>query len=649
MPTQQELNDKYKDNLAIGSLSLIPRDQFGNISINATDTTRDVLIERVNWVFDNPSINKVIETRFSYYKFPPKIKITEVEDVPIDTLVNIDTILGNANTVNIMLKPVNQFNIPYMQSKVNISANKEFSVTYQKDINRAEAELKLGDKSSGRYNLITTKAADGTDMPSLSVRSLYEGSFREIPFTTQLDGNPMINPGRFVVTKDIIDSNKNIKFNVNISLNHLCNETRILGRLIRYRNNNSNFYDVIAGYSHLDLTRNSKYTENVIWKNTTDKDIFLQSGLDSLLTIKDKAYTDAASKEYKVIIDNYETAKRNYTTSSTENERLYRILTENELTDKDNKRVLNTLNTRVKEFAKFNLDNRGLDRNGNTEAYSLFNYRNGSSAKVVAFGDVVFNLILNEGFMWTSYIGTANEASFERLKIIDKSGLEIPTIEYWFRYTVNAQGYPIGPSLELEDVFGQYLGISINKRAELNVLYKEIGRLIDLANNKSFYTNNIAAYDKAKSEYETYNTNTFLPAQNTYNTTKKLYETEKARVQTIDEYEQILNGSIAHLNPGSSILNFSYIVDKRDLKLYDIYAVEILSAFNDSSIDENTIKYRPELIEDSTYWSILSTNEIASSIDDWFTGGTGTETGGVGEVGGTVDDVTRLPNPETQA
>jgi hypothetical protein len=308
MPTQDELNIKYKNNLAIESTTLMARDQFGNISINATDTTRDVLIERINWVFDNPSINKVIETRFSYYKFPPKIKITEVENVPIDTLVNIDTILGNSNTVNIMLKPVNQFNIPYMQSSVLITNNK-ISVTYLNDINRAEKELKAGDESSGRYKLITTKGTDGKDVTSLSVRSLYEGSFREIPFTTQLDGNPMITPGRFVVTKDIMDSNKNIKFNINISIKHLCNETRILGRLIRYRNNNAKFYDVISDYSHLDLTRNSKYTQNVKWRNDSEKNMFLNLGMDALLSVKDKAFANGASKEYQDLKSNFDNAQ----------------------------------------------------------------------------------------------------------------------------------------------------------------------------------------------------------------------------------------------------------------------------------------------------------------------------------------------------
>jgi len=552
MPTQDELNIKYKNNLAIESTTLMARDQFGNISINATDTTRDVLIERINWVFDNPSINKVIETRFSYYKFPPKIKITEVEDVPIDTLVNIDTILGDANTVNIMLKPTTIQQIPTIGINSNSTKATTNRMRYESQFIIAKNEIQAG-TSISRYEY--KKASY-----DIVLHSLFEGSFREIDFKIQLDGNPLIQPPRFVFTKDIIQLNKNVYFDISVAISHLDKDgvsgetptkenafnsdsaaaitpsNQFVIRLVRYRKKSvtatNPYYEVLHEISHLDL-------KNCLWWSTQDKasyraspDKFLQKTLE--LSINDPEIIAAISNDDEIV-----SLTKKIEGAQADTAKMLKEIPELE------EKIKTANETQSTELPKIQpLERKSADKQAEIiEIYGLIQTAYGVSYQ---YGVQSYNYYAGtigikekEKQVFDEEIAAAKKAIKDAKEIIETSGTTIKT----------------------------YKEEKIPKNDQNIIVW--------------------TAQKKSRTEY-------------------------LVSIQELDvsRYDSILSGKYGTLRSGKSTFNMRYSIPVSDVRLYDTYAVEFLACGRDGN------ETKAELMEDSTYWRIYTTKNNQTDTNE---------------------------------
>ena len=108
MSTQKELNNKYGKNLHVVSnnTTIVKRDPARNMDPALYST---VYIEPVSWIYDNASINTFVNTRFTYFKFPPKTIVGDVV-VPDDTV--IDTILTDVVLNEPLITPTSSTVIP---------------------------------------------------------------------------------------------------------------------------------------------------------------------------------------------------------------------------------------------------------------------------------------------------------------------------------------------------------------------------------------------------------------------------------------------------------------------------------------------------------------------------------------------------------
>ena len=242
MPTQKELNDKYGNNLSATSndTELILRDPGGNLIL--PDGNESIYIEPVRWEYENNSVNNIINTRFSYYKFPPKLVVDdeipeEIDIEPIDIkyysryqaepqlVPTIDLFNGNGN--ELAYGPAD-------------SAGKQKK--YPAAQSRADYEVENG-ISLGRYNI-----SYNADLPGWDIKSLFEGHFLPIKFTELLDGTPSSKPGKFIITQNMFDQKKSFQFNIKVSISHTDNHLRnsFMVRLVRGRDNGVyNQYNVV--------------------------------------------------------------------------------------------------------------------------------------------------------------------------------------------------------------------------------------------------------------------------------------------------------------------------------------------------------------------------------------------------------------------
>lgn len=97
--TQTELNNKYSKNLHVSSNSsvIVQRDQASNLDPNLDNY---IYMEPVNWIYDNASVNTFINTRFTYFKFPPKTTIEDIV-VPVDTVIDeVYVEVPNTSSIN---------------------------------------------------------------------------------------------------------------------------------------------------------------------------------------------------------------------------------------------------------------------------------------------------------------------------------------------------------------------------------------------------------------------------------------------------------------------------------------------------------------------------------------------------------------------
>ena len=296
MPNQKELNSKYLSNLSVTSNDpdIIRRDLSGNMVVVPDNGT--IYIEPVTWVYDNNSINKIIDTRFSYYKFPPRLIIDDA-DVPDDTTLDDIRISFSARykaepqlipTIQ-MLLIYGKTAAGYNQSSINYGWNQlideaEFNDLRAKDFYNpvvwdyefydAAEKIKKGsgwEKAQRKWNSARTRLRvppeggysaqgqaskyfqaqevareelrNGTSLGryepgsfgGYTSKSLIEGHFRRIKFTEILEGLPQAQPGCFVINKDIIDSKKSFEFRIQVAVSHLDNagHNTFMIRLVR--------------------------------------------------------------------------------------------------------------------------------------------------------------------------------------------------------------------------------------------------------------------------------------------------------------------------------------------------------------------------------------------------------------------------------
>lgn len=262
MPTQKELNDKYGNNLSATSndRELVLRDPGGNLIL--PDGNESIYIEPIKWAYENNSVNNIINTRFSYYKFPPKLIIEDEILEPI-VIEPIDIKYYSRYQAEPQLMPVIDCLTP------NLDGELKNKILYGPVVNAANGTRKyaaaqakadeevLNGVSSGRY----FKSQD-EKFPGWQTGSLFEGHFRPIKFTELIDGTPYSTPGKFVITQDIFNSKKSFQFDIKVSISHTDDHLRnaFMVRLVRGRNEG-----IYKQYSVVKLT--STAVQGSIWRN----------------------------------------------------------------------------------------------------------------------------------------------------------------------------------------------------------------------------------------------------------------------------------------------------------------------------------------------------------------------------------------------
>ena len=115
--------------------------------------------------------------------------------------------------------------------------------------------------SNGRY-----REANIEGSPYIDSGSLFEGHFTKIKFTELVNGTPLMQNGNFVVTQELIDSKKSLKFDIQLAVSHLDNHgrNRFVIRLVKYGIDSSNKepYRIIKQISSLTQGGGSKSSEN---------------------------------------------------------------------------------------------------------------------------------------------------------------------------------------------------------------------------------------------------------------------------------------------------------------------------------------------------------------------------------------------------
>lgn len=139
MPTQQELN------ISSGSLSLIKQRDSGSgvIFVNPADSTVDIKIENYGFEIDNKSVNEHIDTAFSYYKFPARVIIEDINDVDLTSqleAVTTDTALFYRYQASQMVLP--NLDVPTIGRMLEIINEPQKSVLFMSDFSRFPAESK---------------------------------------------------------------------------------------------------------------------------------------------------------------------------------------------------------------------------------------------------------------------------------------------------------------------------------------------------------------------------------------------------------------------------------------------------------------------------------------------------------------------------
>jgi len=106
--------------------------------------------------------------------------------------------------------------------------------------------------------------------------SILNENFKEISFNQIIDGSQQIL-NRFTVTKDIMNYNQALVFDINIGLSHMNPLNAFIIRILQYSGDTAKPYKVIKQLSHLELAKSSvKFTKNIdstIKKNELNQEL----------------------------------------------------------------------------------------------------------------------------------------------------------------------------------------------------------------------------------------------------------------------------------------------------------------------------------------------------------------------------------------
>ena len=381
MPTQEQLNDKYKDNLSVGSTTVVKRDPNNNIILNNDNLTTKLVIEPVNWEYTNESINDVIETRFSYYTFPPRVTVvnkvnddlTDVElpDVILDDQTQDKSFYvkyqpGSGELSMIDIRRANRWDYPINNGDKFYPAENDWYTTIDftkvihaiiENVTSNQSQIKgrlahYGDAGRKRANMPARPSAYfdyanwGNAEPYIftyvdksngksydtpyTISSILEERMQAITWGNLVDGNYTFDRDQsFVVTKEILELNKDLRFTIRLQLNHFDNlrerNTNFYNifafRLIKYSDNNSpsdkQLYDVletvstltqgnIVGTATAQIAKEItilKSSESALRNQISTKQTELNTNTIKLNNLT--SATDVALKEYAAAADEY--------------------------------------------------------------------------------------------------------------------------------------------------------------------------------------------------------------------------------------------------------------------------------------------------------------------------------------------------------
>ena len=243
----------YINNLSIKSAdpNLISRNDGGNL-VEVKDEF--LYIEPITYQYVNSNINNVLTTNFSYYKFPSRILV--VDEVDIDSIT-----LDELNISDELNQPIKSRYKLNKQVVPKLLQNTEISI-----------RIKDGTVDGNRVQFLPSSTNTTRD-------SRVELSVQELQFDTILEGTPQLTTNRFTVTEDVLNSGKDIRFKVKISLRYTSDSiyNNYIARVIRINPDTS-----------LPSLLEERTSAPLVTSDNTSKNYFLQKEIaeDSIYIIQ---------------------------------------------------------------------------------------------------------------------------------------------------------------------------------------------------------------------------------------------------------------------------------------------------------------------------------------------------------------------------
>ena len=199
----------YINNLSIKSAdpNIVSRNDGGNL-VEVKDEF--LYIEPITYQYVNSNINNVLTTNFSYYKFPSRILV--VDEVDVDSIT-----LDELNISDELNQPIKSRYKLNKQVVPKLLSDSEISI-----------RIKDGIVDGNRVQFLPSSTLTTRD-------SQVELSVQELQFDTILEGSPQLTTNRFTVTEDVLNSGKDIRFKVKISLRYTSDSiyNNYIARVIR--------------------------------------------------------------------------------------------------------------------------------------------------------------------------------------------------------------------------------------------------------------------------------------------------------------------------------------------------------------------------------------------------------------------------------
>lgn len=243
----------YINNLSIKSAdpNLISRNDGGNL-VEVKDEF--LYIEPITYQYVNSNINNVLTTNFSYYKFPSRILV--VDEVDIDSIT-----LDELNISDELNQPIKSRYKLNKQVVPKLLPESEISI-----------RIKDGTVDGNRVQFLPSSTNTTRD-------SRVELSVQELQFDTILEGTPQLTTNRFTVTEDVLNSGKDIRFKVKISLRYTSDSiyNNYIARVIRINPDTS-----------LPSLLEERTSAPLVTSDNTSKNYFLQKEIaeDSIYIIQ---------------------------------------------------------------------------------------------------------------------------------------------------------------------------------------------------------------------------------------------------------------------------------------------------------------------------------------------------------------------------